>query len=141
MTQSSEFDAQQSNPQTIAQTDAEDELPQPNERGEYKRTSHRYWEATNSDPNGVKCRMGPHSIQEIEDPGSKVNLNIASWPVVGTLKPGQNFEIYLGPSGLGVLYDAQRQPWFFIEKSEGSGAPSNCFVQATSSFVKPIQPQ
>ncbi|WP_293149806.1 MULTISPECIES: hypothetical protein [unclassified Microcoleus] len=136
MTQSSEFDAQQSNPQTIAQTDAEDELPQPNERGEYKRTSHRYWEATNSDPNGVKCRMGTHSIQEIEDPGSKVNLNIASWPVVGTLKPGQNFEIYLGPSGLGVLYDAQRQPWFFIEKSEGSGAPNNCFVQATSSFVK-----
>ncbi|TAF53698.1 MAG: hypothetical protein EAZ60_19425, partial [Oscillatoriales cyanobacterium] len=44
MTQSSEFDAQQS----IPQTDAEGELPQPNERGEYKRTSHRYWEATNS---------------------------------------------------------------------------------------------
>jgi hypothetical protein len=62
MTQSSEFDSQQSTPQTIPQTDSEDELPQPNDRGEYPRTSHRYWEATNSDPNGVKCRRGPHSI-------------------------------------------------------------------------------
>ena len=141
MTQSSEFDAQQSTPQITMATDEQAKLPQPNARGEYPRTSHRYWEATNSDPNGVKCRMGPHSIQQIEDPGSKVNLNIGSWPVVGTLKGGQKFEIYLGPSGLGVLYDAQHQPWFFVEKSEGTGGPSNCFVPARSSFVKPVQPK
>ncbi len=137
MTQSSDFDTQQS----IPQTDEQAELPQPNERGEYQRTSHPYWEVVDSDPNGLNCRMGPHSIEEIEDPGSKIDLNIDSWPVVGTLKGGQKFEIYLGPSGLGVLYDAQHQPWFFVEKSEGTGGPRNCFVRAHSSFVKPIQPQ
>ncbi|MEG4285264.1 hypothetical protein QUB68_19225 [Microcoleus sp. A006_D1] len=136
MTQSSDFDTQQSIPQTDEQAD----LPQPNQRGEYSRTSHRYWEVVDSDPNGLNCRMGPHSIEEIEDPGSKVHLNIGSWPVVGTLKGGQNFEIYLGPSGLGVLYDVQHKPWFFVEKSQGTGGPSNCFVRARSSLVKPIQP-
>ena len=141
MTESSDFDTQQSIPQTTGLRDEQAELPQPNDRGEYSRTSHLYWEAVDSEPKGVNCRMGSHSIEEIEDPGSKINLNIASWPVVGTLKPGQNFEIYLGPSGLGVLYDSQHQPWFFIEKTEGNGGPSNCFVPAKSSFVKPIQPQ
>ncbi|MEG4344917.1 hypothetical protein QUB70_16700 [Microcoleus sp. A003_D6] len=134
MTQISEFDTtQNSTPQV--------ELPQPNERGEYQRTSHRYWKVVDSDPNGLNCRMGPHSIQEIEDPGSKVDLNIGSWPVVGTLKQGQKFEIYLGPSGLGVLYDDRHQPWFFVEKSEATGGPRNCFVRAHSSFVKPVQPK
>ena len=133
MTQNSEFDSQKSTPQA--------ELPQPNERGEYSRTSHRYWQVVDSDPNGLNCRMGAHSIEEIEDPGSKVDLNIDSWPVVGSLKPGQEFEIYLGPSGLGVLYDKQHQPWFFVEKSQGMGGPRNCFVPARSSFVKPVQPK
>ncbi len=137
MTQSSDFDTQQS----IPQTDEQAELPQPNQRGEYSRTSHPYWEVVDTDPNGLNCRMGPHSIEEIEDPGSKIDLNIGSWPVVGTLKAGQKFEIYLGPSGLGVLYDSQHQPWFFVEKSEGTGGLSNCFVPARSSFVKPIQPK
>ena len=134
MTEISEFDTtQNSTPQV--------ELPQPNERGEYSRTSHRYWKVVDSDPNGLNCRMGPHSIQEIEDPGSKVDLNIGSWPVVGTLKQGQKFEIYLGPSGLGVLYDDRHQPWFFVEKSDSSGGPRNCFVRARSSLVKPVQPK
>ena len=134
MTQISEFDTtQNSTPQP--------ELPQPNERGEYQRTSHRYWQVVDSDPNGLNCRMGTHSIQEIENPGSKVDLNIGSWPVVGTLKQGEEFEIYLGPSGLGVLYDKQHQPWFFVEKSEGIGGPRNCFVRARSSFVQPVQPK
>ncbi|MBE9160907.1 hypothetical protein [Tychonema sp. LEGE 06208] len=133
MTPSSEFDEQQSASQA--------DLPQPNEEGEYTRTSHQYWEVVDSDPNGLNCRMGSHSIREIEDPGSKIDLNIGSWPVVGTLKQGQNFEIYLGPSGLGVLYDDRHQPWFFVAKSEGVGGPSNCFVRARSSFVKPIQPE
>ena len=134
MTQISEFDTtQNSTPQP--------ELPQPNERGEYQRTSHRYWQVVDSDPNGLNCRMGTHSIQEIEDPGSKVDLNIGSWPVVGTLKQGEEFEIYLGPSGLGVLYDKQHQPWFFVEKSQGIDGPANCFVRAHSSFVQPVQPK
>ena len=134
MTQISEFDTTQNFP-------PQPELPQPNERGEYQRTSHRYWQVVDSDPNGLNCRMGTHSIQEIEDPGSKVDLNIGSWPVVGTLKQGEEFEIYLGPSGLGVLYDKQHQPWFFVEKSEGIGGPRNCFVRARSSFVQPVQPK
>jgi hypothetical protein len=119
-------------------SDSQVELPQPNEQGDYQRTSHRYWEVVDSDPNGLNCRMGKYSIEEIQNPGSKVELDIDNWPVVGSLKQGQNFEIYLGPSGLGVLYDKQHQPWFFVEKSDAPGTPSNCFVRAHSSFVKPV---
>ncbi len=133
MVQNSEFDQEQSNLQA--------ELPQPNERGEYQRTSHRYWQVVDSDPNGLNCRMGAHSIEEIENPGSKVDLNIGSWPIVGTLKQGEKFEIYLGPSGLGVLYDDRHQPWFFVEKSEGIAGVRNCFVRARDSFVQPVQPK
>lgn len=137
MTKNSESEKQKSTPQTTPQV----ELPQPNEQGDYQRTSHRYWEVADPDPKGLNCRMGKYSIEQIQDPGSKVELDIDNWPVVGTLKPGQDFEIYLGPSGLGVLYDKQDQPWFFVEKSEGRGAPSNCFVRANSSFVRPVQPK
>ena len=122
-------------------SDSQVELPQPNESGDYQRTSHRYWQVVDSDPNGLNCRMGQHSIQQIQDPGSKVELDIDNWPVVGALKQGQDFEIYLGPSGLGVLYDKQLQPWFFVEKSEEESGPSNCFVRANSSFVMPVQPK
>jgi hypothetical protein len=134
MTQNSEADQENSNPQITPQV----ELPQPNEQGDYQRTSHRYWETVDPDPKGLNCRMSEYSIQEIQNPGSKVKLDIDNWPVVGTLKQGQNFEIYLGPSGSGVLYDKQNQSWFFVEKSDDPDAPNNCFVRANSSFVKPV---
>jgi hypothetical protein len=137
MTQSSEPDNLQSTPQTTPQV----ELPQPNEKGDYQRTSHRYWEAADPDPNGLNCRMSEYSIEEIQNPGSNVDLDIGNWPVVGSLKQGQDFEIYLGPSGLGVLYDQKNKPWFFVQKSYDQDAPSNCFVRANSSFVKPVQPR
>ncbi len=137
MTQSSEPDNLQSTPQTTPQV----ELPQPNEKGDYQRTSHKYWEAADPDSNGLNCRMSEYSIQEIQDPGSNVDLNIGNWPVVGTLRSGQLFEIYLGPSGSGVLYDEQSRPWFFVQRSYDQGAPSNCFVRANSSFMKPVQPK
>jgi hypothetical protein len=134
MTQNSEADQENSTSQITSQL----ELPQPNEQGDYQRTSHRYWEVVDPDPKGLNCRMSEYSIQEIQNPGSKVELDIDNWPVVGTLKQGDNFEIYLGPSGSGVLYDRQNQPWFFVEKSDDSDPPSNCFVRANSRFVKPI---
>jgi hypothetical protein len=137
MTPNSELEPQQSTPQTTPQV----ELPQANEQGDYQRTSHRYWQVVDSDPNGLNCRMGQYSIQQIQDPGSKVELDIDNWPVVGALKQGQDFEIYLGPSGLGVLYDEQNQPWFFVEKSDSPDGLNNCFVRAHSSFVKPVQPK
>lgn len=137
MTKHSESDKQKSSPQTTPQV----ELPQPNEKGDYQRTSHRYWEAADLDPNGLNCRMSGYSIEEIQDPGSNVDLNIGSWPIVGTLQAGQQFEIYLGPSGLGVLYDQKNQPWFFVQRSYDQGAPSGCFVRANSSFVQPVQPK
>lgn len=133
MTQISEFDTTQNSPPQA-------QMPQPNERGEYTRTSHRYWQVVDPDPNGLNCRMGPHSIREIENPGSKIDLNIGSWPVVGTLKEGEKFEIYLGPSGLGVLYDDRDRPWFFVQKSENIDGPGNGFVRAHSSLVQPVQP-
>jgi hypothetical protein len=134
MAKNSNADKQKS----ISQPNPAVELPQPNEQGDYQRTSHRYWQVVDSDPNGLNCRMSSYSIREIEDPGSKIDLDIDNWPVVGNFKKGQKFEIYLGPSGSGVLYDEQNQPWFFVEKTDGGGAPSNCFVRAHSSLIKPV---
>jgi hypothetical protein len=136
MTQDSEANKPKSNPQTTSQV----ELPEPNAQGDYQRTSHRYWQVVDADPKGLNCRMGKYSIQEIQNPGNDIDLNIGSWPVVGILKQGQKFEIYLGPSGSGVLYDAQNQPWFFVEKTFDRGAPSSCFVRANSKFIQPVQP-
>ncbi|MGL5059308.1 MAG: hypothetical protein ACRC62_04935 [Microcoleus sp.] len=137
MTSNSEANKQQSNPQTTPKV----ELPQPNAQGDYQKTRHRYWQVVDPDPSGLNCRMGNYSIQEIQNPGSDVVLDIDNWPVVGVLKQGQKFEISLGPSGSGVLYDEQNQAWFFIEATSDPDAPSNCFVRANSKFIQPVQPE
>ena len=119
----------------------EAELPKPNEKGEYQRTSHKYWQVTDSDPTGLNCRMGKSSIEQIQDPGSNITLDIGNWSVVGTFKQGQTFEIDLGPAGFGIVNDTQKQPWFYVTKSSDASAPSKCFIRANSSFIKPVQPK
>ncbi|MGE5656242.1 MAG: hypothetical protein ACM37W_06460 [Actinomycetota bacterium] len=114
------------------------ELPKPNEKGDYSRTSHKSWQVVDPNPAGVSCRMGKYSIEQIQDPGSNITLDIANWPVIGTLKQGQTFEIDPGPAGFGTLTDTQRQPWFLVNKNSTPGAPMNCFVRANSQFVKPV---
>lgn len=115
------------------------ELPKPNAQGDYQRTSHKYWQIVDPSGKGVTCRMGKSSIEQIQTPGNSVTLDIANWPVIGTFKQGQNFEINSGPAGFGVLPDDKRQPWIYVEKSAVQGAPSKCFVRANSSSVKPVQ--
>ncbi|MDF0554362.1 hypothetical protein [Kamptonema sp. UHCC 0994] len=115
------------------------ELPKPNAAGDYQRTSHKYWQVVDPSGKGVACRMGKSSIEQIQTPGNSVVLDIASWPVIGTFKQGQSFEINLGPAGFGVLADNNKQPWIYVEKSSVQGAPSKCFVRANSSSVKPVQ--
>jgi hypothetical protein len=81
------------------------------------------------------------TYSELENPGNQTELNIENWPVVGQLKPGQNFEINLGPAGFGIVYDTKQQPWIYVEKANEAGAPSHCFVRANQRFVQPISPQ
>jgi hypothetical protein len=113
-------------------------LPTPNRSGDYSRTSHTTWQVVDNDPNSLNCRMGRYSYEQIIDPRSTVVLNIASWPVAGTLKRGQNFEIEIGPAGLGMLYDNKMKPWIFVKRSFNRGAAKNCFVRANSRFVRPV---
>lgn len=115
------------------------ELPKPNAQGDYQRTSHKYWQIVDPSGKGVTCRMGKSSIEQIQTPGNSVVLDIPNWPVIGTFKQGQNFEINSGPAGFGVLLDNNKQPWIYVEKSSVQGAPSKCFVRANSSSVKPVQ--
>ena len=116
-------------------------LPKPNAQGYYQRTSHKYWQIVDTSGKGVTCRMGKATIEQIQTPGNSVVLDIANWPVVGTFKQGQTFEINLGPAGFGILADNKTQPWIYVEKSADKGAPSKCFVQANSSSVKPLPPK
>lgn len=113
-------------------------LPQPNSQGDYQRTNHLYWQAIDSDPKGISCRMGQYSLEQLQNPGSNILLDINNWSVIGTFKPGQTFQIDLGPGGSGVIYDHQKAPWFFVAKSDQKGAPTHCFIRANSNFVKPI---
>lgn len=113
-------------------------LPKPNQKGDYSRLSHKSWQVTDPDPKGLNCRKSPYSLEQIQTAGSDIDLNILSWPVVGTLKTGQKFEIDLGPAGLGVIYDGEHYPWFLVKKSNGQNTLNNCFVRANRYFVKPV---
>lgn len=114
------------------------QLPQPKANGDFARSTHTTWEAVDQDPEGLNCRMTNATYDQIIDPGSKITLDIGNWPVVGTLKAGQDFEISLGPAGFGVVYDTQQQPWIYVEETKIEGAPSGCFVRANNRFVQPI---
>lgn len=115
------------------------QLPRPLENGDYRRSPHSAWETTPSYAQGIDCRMlGNTNYSQLENPSNKTELNIESWPVVGKLNPGQDFEINLGPAGFGVVYDTKQKPWIYVEKTAQSGTPSNCFVRANRQFVQPI---
>ncbi|OCR00352.1 hypothetical protein BCD67_00625 [Oscillatoriales cyanobacterium USR001] len=115
------------------------DLPKPNPKGDYSRTSHKFWQVVDPSGKGVSCRMGKSTIEQIQTPGNSVVLDIGSWPVIGNFKQGQTFEIDPGPAGFGTLSDTKKEPWIFVDKSSDKGAPTKCFVRASSSFVKPIQ--
>ena len=117
-------------------------LPQPLANGDYQRSPHLSWEAKAPNVQGVDCRMLKNTTySELENPGNQTELNIENWPVVGQLKPGQNFEMNLGPAGFGIVYDTKQQPWIYVEKANETDAPSHCFVRANQRFVQPISPQ
>jgi len=114
-------------------------IPQPRANGDYQRSPHFSWEAAQSNPQGIDCRMlGNTNYSQLENPSNKTELNIENWPVVGKLTPGQDFEINLGPAGFGVVYDTKQQPWIYVEKTDQKAAPSHCFVRANRQFVQPI---
>ena len=128
-------------PTSQANQSPQSDLPKPNAQGDYQRTSHKYWQIADASGKGVTCRMGKTAIEQIQTPGSSVTLDIANWPVIGTFKQGQNFEIDLGPAGFGILSDNKKQPWIYVEKSADKAAPTKCFVRANSSSVKPVMPK
>ncbi len=116
-------------------------LPQPQENGDYRRSPHMTWKVVDKNPSGLDCHMVNTSYEELIDPRNSVTLDIKNWPIVGTLKQGQDFQINPGPAGFGVVYDTQRNPWMFVETSDSQGGTHDCFVRANDQFVQPINVQ
>ncbi|MEB3278165.1 MAG: hypothetical protein VKK42_04495 [Lyngbya sp.] len=122
----------------VVAQNAEPSLPKPLKNGDFTRSSQTTWEAVNANSNGLNCHGLNLSYEELIDPRNSVKLDIENWPVVGQLKQGQNFEINLGPAGLGMVYDTKQKPWMYVENIVGENGPNHCFVRANSQFVKPI---
>ncbi len=114
-------------------------LPEPNPQGNYVSiSSHLYWQVVDSDPNGLNCRMGNASIEEIWNPDNPGFPNISNWPAVTTFKPDEIFRAQLSYSGFVVTRDNQFLPWIFV-KQKIDGTPANCFVRANSALIKPVE--
>ena len=112
-------------------------LPQANNNGDYARFQHRTWTVVDTDPNGLNCRMNNRSYQELIDPRNSISLDIRNWSVVGTLKQGEQFQIKLGPAGMGAVYDTQQKPWVFVETTN-KNTVKQCFVRANEIFIEPV---
>ncbi|MDY7021420.1 MAG: hypothetical protein SWJ54_08660 [Cyanobacteriota bacterium] len=113
-------------------------LPQPQENGDYRRSPHTTWEAVDPDPNGLNCRSIDLPYEQLINLENPITFDIVNWPIVGTLKQGEDFKINLGPAGFGVVYDTRQKPWIYVENTQGEAGPSHCFVRANRRFVKPV---
>lgn len=114
-------------------------FPEPNAQGNYvSLSSHVYWQVVDPDPNGLNCRMGNASIEEIWNPDNPGFPTISNWPVVATFKPNEIFRAQLSYSGFVVTRDSQFLPWIFVKKKL-DGTPANCFVRANSALIKPVE--
>ena len=123
----------------ITPTWAAQPLPEPNAQGNYvSLSSHLYWQVVDSDPNGLNCRMGNSSIEEIWNPDNPGFPSISNWPVVATFKPDEIFRAQVSYSGFVFTRDAQFLPWIFVKKKL-DGTPANCFIRANSALIKPVE--
>ncbi|WP_144017676.1 hypothetical protein [Planktothrix sp. PCC 11201] len=123
----------------ITPTWAAQSLPEPNAQGNYvSLSSHLYWQVVDADPNGLNCRMGNSSIEEIWNPDNPGFPSISNWPVVATFKPDEIFRAQVSYSGFVFTRDDQFLPWIFVKKKL-DGTPANCFVRANSALIKPVE--
>ncbi|WP_254032359.1 hypothetical protein [Planktothrix agardhii] len=123
----------------ITPTWAAQPLPEPNAQGNYvSLSSHLYWQVVDSDPNGLNCRMGNSSIEEIWNPDNPGFPSISNWPVVATFKPDEIFRAQVSYSGFVFTRDDQFLPWIFVKKKL-DGTPANCFIRANSALIKPVE--
>jgi hypothetical protein len=114
-------------------------LPQPDEVGDYiGNSNHVYWQVVDPDPQGLNCRMGEQSIEEIWNPDNPGFPPIGSWPAVTTLQENEVFEGKLSYGGFIFTFADNRDPWIFI-KNKSDGTPANCFVRANHLFVQPVE--
>lgn len=113
-------------------------LPQTNAQGDYTgKSNHINWRVVDPDPNGLNCRMGDRTIDQVWNPSAGA-LNIGSWPVNGTLPPDSTFQAALSPGGFVLTFDSNNNPWMFVESSNGPEQTSNCFIRANTNYIEPI---
>ncbi|MCT7963480.1 hypothetical protein NG799_03245 [Laspinema sp. D1] len=115
-------------------------FPKNNAQGDYTgKSDHIYWQVVDPDPNGLNCRMGDRTIDQVWNPSAGA-LDIGTWSVTGTLPPDSTFQAALSPGGFVLTFDANNQPWMFVESSNGPEQTSNCFIRANSKYITPIIP-
>ncbi len=113
-------------------------LPQTSAEGDYTgKSNHINWRVVDPDPKGLNCRMGDQTIDQVWNPSAGA-LNIASWPVTGTLPPDSTFQAALSPGGFILTFDSNNQTWIFVESSNGPEQTNNCFIRANKNYVEPV---
>ncbi len=113
-------------------------VPQTNAQGDYTgKSNHINWRVVDPDPNGLNCRMGDRTIEQVWNPSAGA-LNIGSWPVIGTLPPDSTFQAALSPGGFILTFDSNNQPWIFVESSNGPEQTNNCFIRANTNYIEPL---
>ncbi|MBK4732408.1 hypothetical protein JJD41_21445 [Oxynema sp. CENA135] len=113
------------------------EVPQPDENGDYLNVLHDLWVVTDTDPNGVNCRMPLgctfQTIMNRECTG--FTANYLEYPIVGTLQYGEIFRSYSSNRGQ-TFIDRRKLPWVFVGENL-DGSTEGCFIRANIQFTRP----
>lgn len=130
-------------PSWAVETDENGDYIFPNieRRGE---VSQLHWVVTDSDPEGLNCRMAEEyqgiPMDSIDAPSilyKHYHHAISDWSVVTTFKAGEQLLAIINNFGNNiVLLDDQGKPWIPVESELGD--LSDCFVRANRRFIAPI---
>ena len=113
---------------------ADSEPTKPDANGNFRRTTHTFWQVIDPDPNGLNVRLHPRFPSRYEDdrepwPESPVR----SWPVIGTVARGDIVQARRGNVGVIHVTDPSGARWLMIAYGQGVG-----FVRWSTPFVRPV---
>jgi hypothetical protein len=112
------------------------DLPRPNQYGDYTRTSHTNWVVVDRDPRGLNCRLhedfptdwfAPHAIYP--------RMNVWTWNIVDRFVKGTHLLANISPAGFATMGDERNKPWLKVSIGDNEEI---CFVRANSTFIKPV---
>lgn len=111
-------------------------VPQPNDVGDYPRTSHLLWTVVDPDPNGLNCRWSEAMPEHWYSPAARFpDFNIQDWEVVRRFNWGTVLTANRTPAGFTYIYDDRRSPWLKVSIGDNDEI---CLVRANQEFVVPL---